>query len=147
MATSSTRAKMALKIVRHKDVFALFGTHITCGDDPEIKNGKPAPDLFLAARQKFAPEGLPDAEKCLVFEDALNGIEAANRAGMPAVWVPGKLLEDWMSHATSTDCIGLLPDPNLRALERTEGFVEPVATINSLEDFDPVKFGLPPFTE
>lgn len=74
----------------HQELFSLFGKHITCGDDAEIKNGKPAPDLFLAARDKFSLDGdVPSAENCLVFEDALNGIEAANRAGMPAIWVPG----------------------------------------------------------
>jgi beta-phosphoglucomutase len=43
--------------------------------------GKPHPDLFLAAAQRLrvAPAD------CLVYEDALLGVEAARRAGMAAV--------------------------------------------------------------
>jgi beta-phosphoglucomutase len=43
--------------------------------------GKPAPDLFLHAA---AALGTPP-ERCVVFEDAPNGIEAAGRAGMHSV--------------------------------------------------------------
>jgi beta-phosphoglucomutase family hydrolase len=43
--------------------------------------GKPHPDMFLAAAERM---GIPPAQ-CLVFEDAPNGVEAARRAGMPAV--------------------------------------------------------------
>lgn len=96
VATSSARFKMEIKTQRHKELFAFFGRHITCGDDPEVKNGKPAPDIFLAARDKFciADDGetvvaLPDLKSCLVFEDALLGVEATHAAGMHAVWVPG----------------------------------------------------------
>lgn len=38
-------------------------------------------------------------------------------------------------------------DPNLRELERPEGFVEPTETLNSLMVFDPSKFGLPPWSQ
>jgi HAD superfamily hydrolase (TIGR01509 family) len=45
-----------------------------------VKNGKPAPDLFLhaASEMGFAPED------CIVIEDSPAGIEAAQRAGMAA---------------------------------------------------------------
>ena len=47
----------------------------------EIQEGKPHPEIFLRTAEKLgvAPAG------CLVFEDALAGIEAADRAGMKAV--------------------------------------------------------------
>lgn len=80
VATSSTRSKFELKTSRNKELFALFD-HIICGDDPEIKNGKPSPDLFLAAQRRL---GSPPAENCLVFEDAVNGVQAALNANMHA---------------------------------------------------------------
>jgi HAD superfamily hydrolase (TIGR01509 family) len=44
----------------------------------DVRNGKPAPDLFLAAA---ADLGVPPA-RCLVYEDSDLGLEAARRAGM-----------------------------------------------------------------
>ena len=49
----------------------------------EVLHGKPAPDLFLLAAERM---GVAPAE-CLVFEDSLLGITAAERAGMGAVLV------------------------------------------------------------
>lgn len=49
----------------------------------EVVHGKPAPDLFLLAAERM---GVAPAE-CLVFEDSLLGITAAERAGMGAVLV------------------------------------------------------------
>jgi HAD superfamily hydrolase (TIGR01509 family) len=48
--------------------------------------GKPHPDMFLLAASKMgvAPE------KCLVFEDAEPGIQAALAAGMKVVRVPSR---------------------------------------------------------
>lgn len=43
--------------------------------------GKPHPDIFEEAARRL---GVPPAQ-CLVFEDAPLGVEAARRAGMPAV--------------------------------------------------------------
>lgn len=49
---------------------------VVCGDD--VKNGKPAPDVFLLAASKL---GLAPGD-CLVIEDAHVGIQAARSAGM-----------------------------------------------------------------
>ncbi|KRN88978.1 HAD family hydrolase [Ligilactobacillus ceti] len=46
---------------------------------------KPAPDIFLAAWEKG---GAPAKETTLVIEDSINGIKAANNAGIPVVMVP-----------------------------------------------------------
>jgi hypothetical protein len=51
----------------------------------DVARGKPEPDLFLAALRRW--DGV-DAANALVFEDSPLGIAAANRAGMPAVFVP-----------------------------------------------------------
>ncbi|HEX2736450.1 MAG TPA: beta-phosphoglucomutase family hydrolase [Polyangiaceae bacterium] len=44
----------------------------------QVKRGKPAPDLFLAAAQKLGCE----PSSTLVFEDALLGVQAGRAAGM-----------------------------------------------------------------
>jgi beta-phosphoglucomutase-like phosphatase (HAD superfamily) len=46
-----------------------------------VKNGKPAPDLFLLCAAHHGAE----PARCLVIEDSLNGVRAAKAAGMP-VW-------------------------------------------------------------
>lgn len=48
--------------------------------------GKPAPDMFLLAAEKM---GVP-ASRCLVFEDAEPGVQAALAAGMQVVRVPSR---------------------------------------------------------
>ena len=47
----------------------------------EVQNGKPDPEIFLKAAEILGVE----PAQCLVFEDALAGIEAARRAGMEAI--------------------------------------------------------------
>ena len=60
--------------------------------------------------------------QCLVLEDAPSGVVAAKRAGMQVVLVPEEKLEaKYRGNAT--------------------------VVINSLLDFEPGIFGLPPFTD
>lgn len=65
-----------------------FGGHfesVVCrGDAPRIK---PAPDLYLEAAKRL---GLEPAE-CLVIEDSLNGMHAAQAAGMNVWIVPNRV--------------------------------------------------------
>jgi len=61
----------------------------------QVKQGKPAPDVFLAAAAQL---GVPP-ERCIVVEDAPAGIEAAHRAGMKALGVlttHPDLTADWV---------------------------------------------------
>ncbi len=55
---------------------------VICGD--EVENGKPAPDIFLAAASRL---GVPP-ERCLALEDSEPGIRAACAAGMTPIMVP-----------------------------------------------------------
>lgn len=55
----------------------------------DVTNHKPFPDVFLKAAEKLGME----THKCVVFEDAPAGIEAARRAGMKCVGVLTKYLE------------------------------------------------------
>ena len=58
----------------------LFDVIITGND---IIKGKPDPQVFFMAAEKMAVE----AKECVVFEDAVLGVEAAKRAGMKCVGI------------------------------------------------------------
>ena len=88
LATSSQRAHYVLKSSGHKDWFRHFRVTVT-GDDPEVGRGKPAPDIFLAAARGLGV--VP--ERCLVFEDAPSGMEAARAAGMAVIVVPDPAMD------------------------------------------------------
>ncbi|MBU1000032.1 HAD family phosphatase [Patescibacteria group bacterium] len=47
----------------------------------EVKNGKPAPDIFLLAANKLKV----NPRDCVVIEDAVKGIQAAKAAGMKCI--------------------------------------------------------------
>ncbi|XP_021752805.1 (DL)-glycerol-3-phosphatase 2-like [Chenopodium quinoa] len=118
VATGSHKRHYELKTQRHRELFALMH-HIVNGDDPEVKQGKPSPDVFLAAARRF--EGGPiDPKKCLVFEDAPSGVQAAKNAGMSVVMVPDPRLDS--SYHSVADQV-----------------------LKSLMDFNPAEWGLPPF--
>ncbi|XP_076910474.1 (DL)-glycerol-3-phosphatase 2-like [Bidens hawaiensis] len=120
VATGTHKRHFALKTQRHGEIFSLMH-HIVMGDDPEVKQGKPSPDIFLAAARRF--EGEPvHPSKILVFEDAPSGVLAAKNAAMSVVMVPDPRL-DSSFHETADK------------------------VLNSLLDFDPAEWSLPPFTD
>lgn len=101
-----------------------MGGHVAdmsaAADDPAVKHGKPAPDIFQVCASRFA--SLPAGpERVLVFEDAPNGVAAAVAAHMPVVAV----LDERVN----------LP---------RERFVGAALMLPSLEVFDPAPWGLPP---
>lgn len=67
--------------LRYAGADRLFSIVVTRDD---VERSKPAPDVFLKAAERMgvAPE------TCLVFEDSLLGIEAANAARMASILVP-----------------------------------------------------------
>ena len=83
VASSSSRALFELKTTRHRAWFGEFRV-IVLGDDPRIRHGKPAPDIFLVTAAELGVE--PAA--CVVIEDAPAGVEAARAAGMQVIAVP-----------------------------------------------------------
>lgn len=118
LATSSSKESVDVKVSNHQELFKLF-QHIVCGSsDPDVKEGKPAPDIFLVAAKRFPNSIKP--ENCLVFEDAPNGCRAAKLAGMQVVMVPD-------SHCTE------------------EQKKDATIVLKNLLQFKPEEFGLPPF--
>lgn len=118
VATSSGADSVEVKTQKHQEVFDLFHHKVMGSSDAEVKEGKPAPDIFLVAASRF-PDN-PKPEQCLVFEDAPNGVTAGVSAGMQVVMVP---------------------DPHIEEEQRKHATV----VLNSLEEFKPELFGLPAF--
>ena len=66
----------------------------------EVARGKPHPDVFLAAAALIGVE----AARCLAFEDAPAGIQAARAAGMRCVAVTTGFAADALaSHGAAPD--------------------------------------------
>ena len=62
------------------DLRKYFQAVVTAAD---VKEGKPNPEIFLKSAEKLNVE----PNNCLVFEDAIGGFEAANRAGMKSIGI------------------------------------------------------------
>ena len=102
-AATSTPQWKAQKYFAQTGVDAYF-TDFISGD--QIQNGKPAPDIYLAACAllDLPPEG------CLALEDSLYGIESAHRAGLKAVMIPDLLQPDAKTKALLYDKVNSLTD-------------------------------------
>ena len=88
LASSSSFEHYQIKTTRHRDWFDLFDVVVT-GDNPNIKKGKPAPDIFLHAATELGAQ----INSTLVFEDAPSGLEAGKSAGMQVVIVPNPQMD------------------------------------------------------
>lgn len=73
-------SKNTMAILKQIECIELFDA---IADGNDIKNSKPAPDVFLTAAQKL---GIKPAD-CMVVEDADAGVEAAIAAGMDVLAV------------------------------------------------------------
>ena len=94
VATSTRRDRAQAKLAQTGLLQRFVG--LIGGD--EIANGKPAPDIFLAAADRLGQA----AARCLVLEDSEPGVRAALAAGMTPIMVPDM-------HRPSTDLLALEP--------------------------------------
>lgn len=92
IGSSSVMKNIDLVLDSFPDIRALFSVIIS-GDDVHI--GKPNPEVFLKAAEKLH---IPPS-RCVVFEDAPLGIEAAKRGGMKAIGLATTFTEDQLQAA------------------------------------------------
>lgn len=116
LATSSGKEMAELKMSNHPKLFDLFEHKVYGSTDPEVKEGKPAPDIFLVAAKRFKDH--PEPSACLVFEDSPNGVRAAVDAGMQSVMVPDSIVPEQQRKAATI-------------------------VLKSLDEFNPKLFNLP----
>ena len=121
LCTGSTTAAYHAKTSHHSTLFSVFNPKVLCSDDEEVKFGKPHPDAYEITCKRFQPKA-PSTESCLVFEDSPNGVLSAIDANMQCVMVPDKRMNK-------------------------EGRKNATLVLESLEDFKPELFGLPPFEQ
>jgi beta-phosphoglucomutase len=81
----------------------------------DVTRGKPDPQVFKMVAKRLEV----DPAHCAVVEDAVHGIEAANRAGMKSVALVGTATREQLAEATLiVDSLRELSPPSLRALIR-----------------------------
>lgn len=114
LASNSLREYIDAKISYHKGWKESFSAIL--GSD-QVISGKPSPYLFEEAAKKMGV----DAVNCLVIEDSLVGVKAANAAKMKVVAIPSR---------READCHGLAN-----------------VVLHSLLEFQPELWGLPPFDD
>lgn len=73
LATSSSEESVKVKTQGHQDLFELFHHKVMGSSDPEVKHGKPAPDIFLLAAARFPhkpkPEEVSQRRGCSLLEN------------------------------------------------------------------------------
>ena len=92
MATSADMRKVEGNFREVNFSFEMFDAIITAED---VVHKKPAPDIFIKAARDM---GL-DPEECLVVEDAVNGIEAAKKAGAKCLALTTSFSKEKLSRA------------------------------------------------
>lgn len=76
-------SKNAVAILERVNLIGKFQTII---DGNSVSKGKPNPEVFLKANEKLSIK----PEDCIVFEDAIAGIQAANSANMISIGIGDK---------------------------------------------------------
>ena len=88
LGSASKNARPILKSLKIYDRFSA----IVDGND--VQKAKPDPEVFLIAAEKLKMK----PEDCIVFEDSVAGIEAANRADMISIGIGDKKILEEADH-------------------------------------------------
>ena len=105
LGTSACKENVEL-MMSHQDLGAFFSAKVM---ELDVKRGKPDPQCYLlvAERLGIAPE------QCLVFEDAIAGVQAARHAGMRCWGVLTTCTAIELRDAGAECCIRDFTDPRL----------------------------------
>ncbi len=101
----------ARKVTETMGVYDKFNLVLTRDD---VENGKPAPDIYIKAKETLGLE----SRECLVIEDSVNGIRAAQNADMPVFAVTNSI-----TRKAVHDCNLLDPKFIIDTLEELESKV------------------------
>ena len=115
VATSSAKINFDYKTFNKREWIKEDFDAIILGDDPRIKKGKPAPDIFILAAKEIGLE----PKDCIMFEDSIGGIKACISSGAKVV-------------------VGI-PDPHLRDKAEEIKYDESVTKLillDKIKDFD-----------
>ncbi len=98
---TSTNIEITKRNLQMTGIFKYFDAIVT-GD--EVKNGKPAPDIFLLAAEKIGAK----AEESVIVEDTYNGLRGAYAAGIRGIMViDGQPPNDETHAITVAECKNL----------------------------------------
>lgn len=71
VATSSSQESFDLKAKNHMDFFSMFDHKVMGGSDPEVKCGKPCPDIFLVCASRFPDNPEPSDVSWIFLKNLL----------------------------------------------------------------------------
>ena len=94
-AQKTTQYKNLLMPKYYQEIYDHFDS-IICGD--EVINGKPNPEMFNKTIDRFKI----NKNECLIFEDSLEGIMAANNSGINVVGITSSSSHKTLQDAGST---------------------------------------------
>lgn len=110
MAVGSSGPLPNIQLVLEQLKISHYFSALSTGED--VRHGKPDPEVFLVAARRL---GRPP-QRCVVLEDAPQGVEAARRGGMAVLGITSsRAEEDLLADRVVTSFEGLVP-ADLRAL-------------------------------
>ncbi len=105
LGTSACRENVEL-LLAHENLGDFFETRVI---DADVERGKPDPQCYLLVAERLGVE----PAKCLVFEDATAGVQAARNAGMSCWGVLTTCSEAALHKAGAEYCITNFQDSRL----------------------------------
>jgi HAD superfamily hydrolase (TIGR01509 family) len=106
LATSAGRSR-TFESLNHLGLAKNFSVVVT-GED--VRNAKPAPDIFLLAAKKLGVE----PGSCVVVEDSVAGVQAAIAGGMKCIGFTSAKRSEELSSALAGDVVSEFPSDAVR---------------------------------